>query len=257
MKHKLVVFLLIAILLCTSCTRISNHVFENQKMEIEKPKIEGETFEEKIEQAEKKEPQKESSADGNLLSEKDSAQVREINLFLSNFSETFYDPDSEFFGEEEGKIYFAYLHALINSESLIFGKDEYFGIKAEDVDRILIRFFGSSVPHETPKNSRYWIYEDGAFFMPAASGESYGDFSIATEMTQRKDGNFDVSFNIYHDPTVFGGDVISDQSVYSLSASEAEKKHDYIGSGKAVLKEKTYNGENTYELVSYEVNYEW
>ena len=74
-------------------------------------------------------------------------------------------------------------------------------------------------------------------------------------MTRGQDGNFDVTFNIYSDPSLSEGDVISDKTVFSLTDSEAASKYKYGGYGYAVLKEKVYNGENTYELVLYDVNH--
>ncbi len=193
----------------------------------------------------------------NQLKTMTAEQRREVNLFLSNFSEAYYNPNGGYYGEEEAKISFAHIHAGINLGDVTLFDGEYMGISADKVDEILTRFFGSSVPHRTPENGKYWFYDDGKFMMPAASGESYADFSIATEMRARADGNFDVSFNIYADPTVTGGDIISDKSVYSLTDAEAAAKYHFQGSGTAVLKPKTHNGSDTYELVSYSPVYSY
>ena len=45
------------------------------------------------------------------------------------------------------------------------------GLKVQDADRILKRFFGEAVPHETPAYSKEWTYIDGHFMMRGASGE--------------------------------------------------------------------------------------
>ena len=147
------------------------------------------------------------------------------------------------------------MHSKLNSEGETIYKDAFMGISAEDVDTILDRFFGSTVAHETPENSRYWIYENGDFLMPAADGESYGDFSIATNMNKRPDGNYVVNFNVYRDESITGGESHGMKDFAALSPEEANKMHRYIGSGKAILKDKVYYGNETYELVAYEVNY--
>lgn len=258
MKFSITMALALSMILLTSCTNISvtlpgsqvSNVVSKQNDIPENNKVAEPSGHQNTQQA-----AAESKTDWNILSEMDSPALREVNIFLSNFSETYYDPSSGSFGDAEGKIQFAYLHALINSYSLTFYENGYMGISATDVNSILKRFFGSTVPRETPRNSQYWTYENGNFIMPAASGESYADFSIATKMIKRPDGNFDVTFNIYADPSAYGGNSIIDKTIYSLTDSEVDAKYKYRGSGNAILKAKVHNGRNTYELVSYTVEY--
>lgn len=193
-----------------------------------------------------------------VLDSMSAAEKREINLFLSNFSEAYYDPDDNYYtSSAEQKINFAYLHAKINSPSYVIYENGYSGISAANVDKILYRFFGSTVSHTTPANSKWWRYKNGNFLIPSADGESYPDFSIATSMIANGNGTYTVEFNIYADPSVSGGDSISNSSVYSLTPSQATASYDYVTYGTAVVKPKVYNGNNTYELVDYNVNYPW
>ena len=238
MKLRFMILLAASMLILTSCALVSTELPENQLSDVQQ-----------------NQNRAESKTDEDLVLEVDSSVAREVNLFLTNFSEVFYDPTLGFFGEAEEKIQFAYMHASINSPSLTFCKDGYTCISAKNVDSILESFFGSSVPHETPKDSKYWTFKDGNFVLAATAGKPCPNFSILTGMTRRQDGNFDVTFNIYSDPSLSEGNIISDKIVYSLTDSEAASKYKYAGDGRAVLKEKVFNEKNTYELVSYDVYY--
>lgn len=193
----------------------------------------------------------------NLLDTMDSETFRGVNSFLSNFSEAGYKEFVDFYGEDESKISFAYIHALINYNKLTFYEGNYMGISASDVDEILNKFFGATVPHETPSNSQYWFYQDGKFLMPAAGGESYSKFSIAYNMTSESDGVYTIDFNVFSDPSVTGGNIITDKSVYSLTSDEASNKYQPVGHGQAVVKTKVYEGKEIFELISYSVKMTW
>lgn len=184
------------------------------------------------------------------------SDYRELNLFLSNFSEAYYDPDDSYYtNSDEQKIMFAYLHAIINYNSMRFSEGAYYGISASNVDTILYRFFGKTVPHRTPSGSKVWKYKNGKFLIPAADGESYGNFSLATGMYPNGNGTYRVTFNIYCDDTVCCGNIIEDKTLYSLTPDTVYPKCSYIGYGTAIVKPKTHNGSNTYELVDYTVKY--
>lgn len=243
MKSKISVLLVVMLICLTACININITVPEKNVAEnyIEEAPVK--------EDIEKEKP---ASDNVNIISQLSDSERREVNIFLSNFSEAYYEPGN-YYGEVESKISFAYIHASINYDNMTFYDDGYMGLSAANVDSILTRFFGSSVPHKTPENNKYWFYKNGNFLVPAASGESYSHFSIATSMIKRQDGNFDVQFNVYSDPSVLGGDIISDKTVYYLKDSEASAKYDFVQSGVAVLKPKMLNGKNTYEVVSYSV----
>ncbi len=190
----------------------------------------------------------------NLVDSMSDEERMDVSIFLSNLSEAGFTFDSDKYGEAENLINFAYIHAIINSYSMIIVDGEYEGLSAANVDNILDRFFGYTVPHKTPENSKRWIYRNGKFLVPAAAGASFADFSIVTGMTKRDDGNFDVKFNVYTDPTIGGGNIITDKSIYYLTADEASERFKYCYSGKAVLKVKKRNGKDAYEIVSYTIS---
>ncbi|MBQ4528661.1 MAG: hypothetical protein II998_11395 [Clostridia bacterium] len=197
-----------------------------------------------------------------ILDTMSAPEKREVNIFLSNFSEAFYDPNNDYYTSfEEQKLSFAEIHLSLNSwNEVSYDYSNNYGyvvISAESVDRVLNRFFGSTIPHETPANSELWFYNNGKFYRPASSGESYTRFTIANSMYVNENGTYKVNFDIYYDSSLGGGAVLDDKTVYSLTPSQASLKYDYIGSGTAIVKPKVYNNSNTYELVDYNVVYDW
>ena len=63
--------------------------------------------------------------------------------------------------------------------------------------------------------------------------------------------NGDGTYTVYYD--VFSVDDAdkTPEKCYEYTVSEARKKYCYECSGDAVVKKKTYNGDKTYELISY------
>ena len=189
-----------------------------------------------------------------VLTTMTSEEKSDVNLFLSNFSEQHYGFAGPYKSPEEEKLNFAITHIRINTPDVLVELPEGgYGIKAEEIDKILYKFFGSTVAH--PVEDSLWKYEDGMYKYTAVAWDSdfYAMFSIATSMFAMSDGTYTVEFNIYAEPQVEQGDTITDKSVYSLSPAKATEKYDYCGYGTAVVREKSYNGKKTYELVDYTV----
>lgn len=186
----------------------------------------------------------------NVLDSMTSAQKRELNLFLSNFSEAGYM--REYLNEIDSKVWFAYIHDTINNNRAnITARDGKNMISANGVDTILNRFFGSSISHGTPGDGSNWTYEGGYYSIPAADGDTYWYFTTAVNIAENGDGTCTADFNVYttfdnfHDPIP--------SSCYSLTDEEASDLYVYSYSGSAVLRPKNYNGSDTYEVVSYKV----
>ncbi len=236
---------------------LSVFVFAACEKDVEEPEETGagsgislaDVFQKNETKEEKKQEVQEESAD--LLPQKSADEVRALNIFLSNFAETFYFRGEMSNADDERKINFAYTHLLINAPSRLAGNV----VSAAEVDAVLIKYFGSTVPHKTPKDSRMWKYEDGNFLAKIPGGDSYGDFAIATGLKKLPDGNFEASFHVYTHPDAYGGNIVSDPTLYSLTDSEAAASYQRAAQGTAVLKEKVYDGKETYELVSYDVTY--
>ena len=202
----------------------------------------------------------------NLIGTMTESEKREINTFISNFSETHCTEIGE--GVEYNDFHmisFAYVHNLINKPDQkiiyndILGK---FGIEEKELDSVLKKYFGKTVPHKTTVCvSQYEIegkivtkedvyeYADGIFWIPAASGESYEYFAIVTDMRNNGDGTYDVMFNEYWDEAHLHEGMQPEW--YSYTIEEAATNCVPVDKGTAKVRKKDYNGESTYELISF------
>lgn len=179
------------------------------------------------------------------------SEKKEINKFLSNFSEASYTGTKGGKEADAEKISFAFTHTQINNSDEVVYNDLQKGISADVTDKVLERFFGESVPHETPDGS-LWIYDNGYFMTQATDDDSCAYFSAATAVKDNNDGTYSVDFNIYHNYNNPHQKI--DDECYSFSDNEASKNYKKTGSGKAIIEPMVYNGENTYQLVYYKLN---
>ena len=184
----------------------------------------------------------------NVLDTMTAAEKKEVNLFLSNFSEVRYGTLPLF--TEEEYLSFALNHVMINGpRDTIIYEGDYKKIPASTVDKVLNRFFGETVPHETPSYESDWEYEDGYFKTIAADGDSVAYFTVATNMTDNKNGTYNVDFNVYFNEN--GPHDAIPKECYSYTDEEASEKYEFYYDGVATVKPKTVNGSETYEIVSY------
>ena len=174
------------------------------------------------------------------------AEKREVNLFLSNFSETSYKRSTT--TDEEDMLYFVFMHNIINNKNFknyVYGNE--YRISADLVDKNLNRFFGFTLPHSEPAGTEWW-YKDGYFCTAAADmGETVTYFTSAKELTDNVSGTYTVQFDVFRsfEP--------ADSSWYSLSHEEASSRFDRVYSGMALIRPKTDHSGPTYELVAYDV----
>lgn len=218
---------------------------ESQNDETEKPKSE-----KKSENESENESKSETKTSANVLNDMSDSQRKEVNTFLSNFSEAHYKKN--YSDSNEDKINFVYKHVMINTsgDEIIYGNG-ITKISESTVDRILNRFFGESIPHKTPSNATTWEYSDGFFQMPSADGESVAYFSVATNMIDNGNNSYTIDFKVYfnengpHDPIP--------KECYTYTAEKAGKNYSYVYSGTATVKPKTVNGSETYEIISYSI----
>lgn len=192
----------------------------------------------------------------------------EINIFLSNFSEQSFAGAGKFETETADAIkmaHFAMKHITLNYwdnslnyEEAIEIADYEYRVDIEMINAITQRFFGRSVDIAdipTERDSVYHIYTvDGKVCYPRGAGDHHNYISVAEKMCGLDDGTIQVFFNIYQ---VTNDDyIIMDKSVYdsTLSEAEANQYFEYRYSGVAVVRPyTTESGEETYQLVSYEV----
>ncbi len=196
--------------------------------------------------------QTDEAGDVDVLQSMSNARRREVNVFLSNFSEAFlefFDPVE--YVSDGDLISFAFTHNSINSSKKTVYDGDYMGISAENADITLKRFFGRTVSHESAvsSNGQKWTYKDGMFITPAADGESHAYFSIATDMRDNGNGTYTVQFNSYFDDEhTHDG---PQKEWYTYSVSQADSRCTLKYKGEAIVKPKKHNGSDTYELVSY------
>ncbi len=190
----------------------------------------------------------------NLVEGMSAAERKRINIFLSNFSEVgFDDYDRHTNPNLHQVVWFAYMHNAINTDK-VFSKDGKMGIQAAVVDVTAERYLGIAVPHKTHENPDNpmdnWEYADGNFLHAEASGAGIGIFTVAKRMTDNGNGTFTVEFQVYELENLHDG--IPD-TYYEMDISTAEQNYNHAYSGTAVVIEKSYQGTDTYELVSYTV----
>lgn len=147
-----------------------------------------------------------------------SEQKKDLNVFLSNFSEAFfkyYDADNI---NTNDLISFAFIHDKINNSKLIRYKDSNMGISAERVNETLNKYFGKSIVNESTND---WQYDGECYWMGGADGESYDYFSVALNLVDLNNGTYRVDFNTY-----YAGYDSMDPKYYWYSESDASNDTD-------------------------------
>lgn len=142
------------------------------------------------------------------------AETKNINLFLSNFSET----DFMYFDRNdytrEDLILFAVRHNVLNTSKVVGFSEKEDGIKAEDLHKTVQKFFGISLDYPTLENApetAYGIYYDNNQSM------YYWDFTWTDnlqidrvtnlETVQMNDnGEYVIDATIYYVPPELVGD---------------------------------------------------
>ena len=194
-----------------------------------------------------------------------------FNDFLSNFSEQ--NAFSKGFDvnnwNAEDIVDFAYLYLKLHSWDAIslerINESSYYTIPLTAVNDTLHRFFGititdteassefSQVPLNRPYGSNTY-YMNGRFYFPAADGEAYTRLTIVKKAESLGDGNLRLHFDIYSLDTqeYLNNNGAKDDYYYLTSEQAAQNRYlTKETSGTAVVRPYEYNGEHTYQLVSY------
>lgn len=195
--------------------------------------------------------EQESPTKTNLLKDFDSEEMRRINIFLSNFSESKFQayPCSDY-----EMLIFGYKYAKVNNREVLGTSGYEYYISKANMDSILKRFFATTVsvsPGTVLDERNYPVtYRDGAYYYPAADGASVSYCSVATSMVDNGDGTYTVTFNNY--AHIYPHESMS--PYYSLTDSQAAARSDIqkYGAGIAVVRDYTRsNGVASYQLISY------
>ena len=184
-----------------------------------------------------------------------SSVQKRINVFLSNFTETFFDtyPCTKY-----EMVSFAYSHARINNDGKVhYGSWEYY-ISETDVNNILNKYFGVTYPqngaedvlsYSTQYGTQTIRYDGDYYYFPAADGGGHSYVSIAKEMVRNSDGSYTVKYDAYSLVDFWEDDT---NNYYGYSAEQARNsiKLEYMYSGTARVKDYTRtNGVQSYQLI--------
>lgn len=186
-----------------------------------------------------------------------------INIFLSNFSEQMKPSFNSSNAADDFLIRFVELYCKLNHYDRIVYLEGDECLSLEDANLYLNRFFARSV--NPLNNTEYmlsawntFVYRDGYFRFPAADGEAYNHFTVAYEMTANADGTYTVQFQNYElDLMEYWDNGVSD-SLYHLNNDEAANlvwsgRAKPVQGGTAVVRDYTFNGVPTFQILSYEV----
>ena len=187
-----------------------------------------------------------------------------INIFLSNFSEQFALSFTSATCADDYLLRVVEIYCKINHPGLISysGGDECLGLK--DANTYMERFFGRTV--NPPEGATYLLdashtfrFSGGYFRFPAADGANYNRFTVVRDMTANTDGSYTVEFTVYEiSLEQYWNTPGVDNSLYWLNDSQVANKvwnHEAlpVQNGTAIVKDYSFNGKPTYQIVKYEV----
>ena len=205
---------------------------------------------------------------GDVTDRLTAADRKNLNVFMSNFSEVFFNGYDENAPEEEyDLLMFGYLHLKLNDNSKLGYDNYYYTISQADMDACLDRFFGVTVPPQD--YSMYYQYEDysytdtiefrnGAYYYPAADGEAYNYMTVVNRVESNGDGTFFVSFDVFDVDIEEYFDHGIDPRYYEMTPAEAfaSGSLSHLDSGTALLRLVEINGRQTFQLVQYTLSEE-
>lgn len=134
------------------------------------------------------------------------AEHKKLNIFFSNFSETYVKAFDKGKISDSELINFGFHHNNINNYKRIKGENingtTYFVLSKEYVFESINKYFGIDISNHKLENGQkitgtYLKYSNGKFYMPAASGETY-PFSQLTKLIDNGDGTMTAYVDVYH-----------------------------------------------------------
>jgi outer membrane murein-binding lipoprotein Lpp len=172
------------------------------------------------------------------------AQQKEINTFLSNFTEVFFSDYTEE-PSNEAMIDFAVRHNDINNPKLMQIKEYSGHLDKTHVERTVKKYFGRTVKHVRTQNYEF----DGTnYVIQLADGEML-PMAVVEEMFDHKDGTYTVYFL-----EAFSFDYLHYGMTPQMLQDEMKKYPDEIEIGnkkKAVVQRHDFEGKSIYKLLEY------
>ena len=188
-----------------------------------------------------------------------------INIFLSNFSEQGVRSFNSSNAADDFLIRFVRLYCKINHHDLITYENGEECLSLDTANLYLNRFFGRTIE---PVNGQEFMidawhsfrFENGAFRFEAADGESHNGFTVVYGMTKNADGTYTVQFQNYELDLDEYWDKGMENSLYQLDNDGVADlvwagRATPVQGGTAVVRDYSFNGRPTFQILSYEVWY--
>jgi len=170
-------------------------------------------------------------------------QQREVNIFLSNFTEVFLqDFDSE--PANEMLIHFGVMHNNWNNFNSINIKGDYGYLNKSTVSRSVDRFFGLEVKHQ--KTEQYGF--DGSNYAIRMASGGMLPFAVVYELYDNEDGTLEAFFY----EAFYWGEYF-ELDLYATLPKELNENVDMeiIRKKRAIVTRHDFEGKNPYKLLSY------
>ena len=189
----------------------------------------------------------------------DSETQYEANIFLSNFAEQTayfnYDSDSDL----NDMVDFIYIYAIINADHRISLEGGYFTLEGDWIIDNLKRFFDVDVSlselEDGYRSNDFGHFENGKFYSPAATGESYNRIAVVDSMTRDDSGLYRMNFSVFEfDINEYNSNGIEEGYYYlTYEEAEAHSKLRKVADGQAIVSPLERNGHHTYVLHEYTI----
>lgn len=226
---------------------------------LEQEETTGERYTEEFTEYSVTEPEKtapETQADdrnGGYLENLSAEEIELLNLFLSNFSELFYENIDN--SNVEDMINFVVVNTKVNYKEniLVDTSDGHYTeyISEEYMAKRIKRYFGVSIE---PVSTAMCAYENGRYYPEMSEGERFlNRFTKVTSATENPDGTIIVNYDVYGCDIEFG---LPPEKYYKgIGSANLDSGCTYKYSGTAVL-EPVYLGEGyaNYHLISMKKN---
>lgn len=171
------------------------------------------------------------------------AEHKKLNIFFSNFSETYVKAFDKGKISDSKLIHFGFNHNYINNTNRIKGEsingNAYSVISKEYVFESINKYFGIDMSSHKLENGQKITgtalkYSNGNFYMPAASGETY-PFSQLTKLIDNGDGTMTAYVDVY-----YGNEFeFCTYEPYSKWSEKDKKSADKAESYKALIKKES------------------
>lgn len=182
-----------------------------------------------------------------------------INIFLSNFSEIYFDDLDT--GDYRALVSYAVLHSSINNfELFTYDPSTYsYMISENDVNKMLDRFFGFTISHSSIgsiDSAGIIKHKNGYYYYSPAAGEFNGYVSIVNGMYKNSDGTYHVTFDVYAvDYDTYYENGVSSDYYYMTSSEAASSRYlNYSYSGTAQVRDYDGGSYQSYQLLQYDID---